>query len=428
LRQGHGQDAFRGSQGGPVRTARVVALAASAGAFAGCAGGGGSGFSAPMPITPNLTLRSPTLDIRADSLPQPACQAPATPGRARCYVIVGPPRSTLAPNLASSGFYDPAQLQSAYNLPSATAGGSYTVSIVDAYDDPNVEADLGVYRANYGLSPCTTANGCFEKLNQSGEKSPLPVGDQSWGFEISLDTQMVSAICPKCKIRLIEANSSGFGDLMTGIDTAIRLGPHVISTSWGSGEFAGETSYDVHFNHPGFMITNSSGDGAYAAGTQYPAASPYVTAVGGTTLVPAANTRGWSETVWSNLPGQGSGSGCSLYEPKPAWQHDTGCAKRTIADVAAVADSVAGYDSYTSQPGFYSFYGTSVSSPIVAGVYALAENGVPLTWGKPYAHPSGLYDITKGNTGTCSPTYLCSAVAGYDGPTGNGTPHGITAF
>jgi subtilase family serine protease len=368
----------------------------------------------------------------ASTLPHQACLAPAPARVARCYVLVGPPHLTPQTGifgLGPSGFYGPADLQSAYNLPSTTKGSGQTVAVIDAYDDPNAEADLGVYRSNYGLSACTTANGCFEKLNQNGQTSPLPSGDQNWGFEISLDTQMVSAICPNCKIKLIEANSSGFGDLETAIDTAVGLGIHVVSTSWGTGEYASETSDDVNFNHPGVMITNSSGDGAYAAGTQYPAASPYVTAVGGTTLVPASNARKWSETVWSNLPGQGSGSGCSLYEAKPSWQKDTGCANRTIADVAAVADSVAGYDSYTSQPGFYSFYGTSVASPIVASAYALAGNAKKLTFGSnSYAHPGGLYDIKKGNTGTCSPSYLCTAGTGYDGPTGNGTPRGISAF
>jgi subtilase family serine protease len=357
------------------------------------------------------------------------CAEPTAVRTARCYVHVGPGFPTAQMGLPPSGFYDPAQLQSAYDLPSLTKGTGQTVAVIDAYDDPNAEADLGVYRSNYGLPACTTANSCFEKLNETGQTGPLPAGDQNWGFEISLDIQMVSAICPNCKIRLFEANSSGFGDLETAIDTAAGLGIHIVSTSWGTGEYASETSDDVHFDHPGVMITNSSGDGAYAAGTQYPAASPYVTAVGGTTLVPISGGRMWSETVWSSLPGQGSGSGCSLYEAKPAWQHDGGCTNRTIADVSAVADSVAGYDSYTSQPGWYSFFGTSVSSPIIAATYALAGNAKKLTFGSDsYAHTHSLYDIKKGNTGTCSPTYLCTAGPGYDGPTGNGTPHGIGAF
>jgi len=246
-----------------------------------------------------------------------------------------------------------------------------------------------------------------------------------WGQDISLDTQMVSAICPECKIVLIEANSDSSSDLYASVDEAVKLKAKIISTSWGNGEYNGETSSDVYFDHPGVMITNSSGDGGYAGGTQYPAASPYVTAVGGTALVPANNTRGWTESAWS-----GSGSGCSQYEAKPTWQTDTGCTNRTIADVAAVADSVAGYDSYESGGGgWYSFYGTSVSSPIVASVYALAENPGKLTFGShSYTETAHLHDMTKGSTGTCSPTYLCTAGPGYDGPTGNGTPHGTGAF
>jgi subtilase family serine protease len=412
-----------------VLAAAVAVLSGCGGSAAGAAfpaAAAGTTESAAGSRTASAALRRTPLDAGA---PVPACAGPTPPRTARCYVLVGAPQLTAQIGLPPSGFYGPAQLQSAYGLPSLTKGAGQTVAIVDAYDDPNAEADLSTYRSNFGLSACTTANGCFTKLNQTGQTSPLPSGDQNWGFEISLDTQMVSAICPNCHIVLLEANSSGFGDLETAIDTAVALHIPIVSTSWGTGEYAGETGDDVHFDHPGVAITNSSGDGAYAAGTQYPAASPYVTAVGGTTLVPARNARTWSETVWSNLPSQGSGSGCSLYEPKPAWQLDTGCTNRTIADVSAVADSVAGYDSYTSQPGWYSFYGTSVASPIIASTYALAGNARRVTFGaQPYAHSGALYDIRKGSTGTCSPLYLCTAEMGYDGPTGNGTPHGTGAF
>jgi subtilase family serine protease len=405
----------------------AIAMAAPVSILAGCAGG-----SAPVPLGADGAAPLAAASMRSGSMsaaPRRVCEEPAAAGTARCYVLVGPPRETLAISPDTAGFYSPSQLQAAYDLPSAKKGVGETVAIVDAYDDPNVEADLGVYRSNYGLSACTTANGCFKKMNQMGEPSPLPTGDQSWGFEMSLDTQMVAAICPNCKIRLIEANSSNLSDLETGVDTAVGLGLHFVSTSWGAGEFASETSDDVNFDHPGVVITNSSGDGAYSGGTQYPASSPYVTAVGGTTLVPASNTRKWFESAWGPSTTQGSGSGCSLYEAKPTWQLDTGCTNRTTADVAAVADSVAGYDSDTSQPGWYSFYGTSVSSPIIASVYALADNAKSTNFGSyPYAHTSSLYDIKKGSTGTCSPAYLCTAEPGYDGPTGNGTPHGIGGF
>ena len=244
---------------------------------------------------------------------------------------------------------------------------------------------------------------------------------------------MVSAICPHCRILLVEASSNGFGDLGTAVNEAVTLGAKVVSDSWGTGEFSGETGWDGNVNHPGVAITFSSGDGAYAGGVQYPSASPYVTSVGGTELAPAQNSRGWTETAWvtpGNPPTQGSGSGCSADEPKPPWQHDSGCANRTTADVSAVAANVLSYDSYQAGGWYYSF-GTSVSSPVTAGVYGLADNrpSITIPASAAYRAPATtLHDITKGSTGTCSPAYLCRAGKGYDGPTGLGTPNGMGAF
>jgi len=325
--------------------------------------------------------------------------------------------------------YGPADLQSAYNLAtaSASAGSGQTVAIVDAYDDPNAEADLGVYRTHFGLASCTTANGCFRKVNQAGTTS-YPTANSGWGQEISLDLDMVSAICPKCHILLVEASSASNADLAASVDEAATLGANAISNSYGGSESSSDVStYDVHYNHPGVAITASSGDSGY--GPQYPAASPYVTAVGGTTLTRDSSARRFTETVWS-----GAGSGCSAYEPKPTWQHDTGCANRTIADVAADADpntGVAVYDSYASkgQKGWLVFGGTSVASPIIASVYALAGNAANVTDGSyPYSHTSNLFDVTSGSNGSCGGTYLCTGEVGYDGPTGNGTPNGPTGF
>jgi subtilase family serine protease len=336
--------------------------------------------------------------------------------------------------LASTGpsGYGPSDLQGAYALPSATAGSGATIAIVDAYDDPNVESDLGVYRAQFGLPPCTTANGCFRKVDQSGGTT-YPRADRGWALEISLDVQMASAICPNCHILLVEAASNGFANLMTAVDTAYRMGATVISNSYGGSEFSGETAYETHFNHPGVPITVSSGDGGY--GVEYPAASQFVTAVGGTTLsraaVTASNPRGWTETTWS-----GAGSGCSAYVSKPAWQQDPGCANRAVADVSADADpntGVAVYDSfkYQGRSGWFVVGGTSASAPIVASVYALAGNATTTTYGSyPYGHASALFDVTAGSNGTCSSSaaYLCTAGAGYDGPTGLGTPDGTGGF
>jgi subtilase family serine protease len=187
-------------------------------------------------------------------------------------------------------------------------------------------------------------------------------------------------------------------------------------------------SDQTHFNHPGVAITVSSGDNGY--GVEFPAASQYVTAVGGTTLrVDALSARGYSETVWS-----GAGSGCSAYISKPSWQTDTDCARRTVADVSAVADpntGVAVYDTFRLQRGggWLVFGGTSVSAPIIGGVYALAGNASAITYGSfPYSNTSSLFDITSGSNGSCGGSYLCTGTGGFDGPTGNGTPNGTGAF
>jgi len=301
------------------------------------------------------------------------------------------------------------------------------VAIVDAYDNPNAETDLAAYRAQFGLPACTTANGCFRKVDQRGGTA-YPAGDTGWGQEIALDVDMASAVCANCKIVLVEADSNSYANLGAAVDTAAALGASSISNSYGGGEFNGETSYESHYNHPGTAITVSSGDGGY--GVEFPAASRYVTAVGGTSLTRSATTRGWSETAWS-----GAGSGCSAYITKPSWQTDTGCARRTVADVSAVADPATGvavYDSYGSSGGgnWLVFGGTSVAAPVVAGIYALAGNaGSVIAGSYPYSHTASLFDVTSGSNGSCrKKLYLCTAGAGYDGPTGLGTPNGTGAF
>jgi hypothetical protein len=409
----------------------AVALAALLGAAGPpAAGAAGSGFS----MTPSKTE------------PYAVCGRP-TPRHAECLAIIVPaasPRSpsAIAPALTPAGQpfagsgvgggYDPADLRSAYNLPSASAGSGQTVAIVDAFDDPKAESDLGVYRARYGLPECTTANGCFKKVNQTGG-TKLPAANAGWAVEISLDLDMASAACPNCHLLLVEASSNSDANLYTGEDEAATLGASEISNSWGGEESSEEASEDQFFDHPGIPITVAAGDSGFEV--EYPAASPDVIAVGGTALTRASNTRGWSETAWS-----GTGSGCSLYEPKPAWQTDSGCAKRTVNDVSAVASpstplSVA--DSYklpaefsVPEAGWTLVGGTSASSPLIAGTMALAN---PHT--KSFAGADALYeqasqsgagvldDVLSGSNGSCG-TYLCNAAAGYDGPTGLGSPYG----
>jgi subtilase family serine protease len=361
--------------------------------------------------------------------PAAVCFAPGRPDRARCHSYVevddatGKPFATPAP-----AGYGPADLQSAYGLGSTLTSppSGPWVAIVDAFDAPNAEADLAVYRSTFGLPPCTTTNLCFRKVDQRGGTS-YPKPDTGWAQEISLDLDMVSAICPNCRILLVEADDNYFNNLGAAVNYAATVpGVMAISNSYGGGEWGGETAYETFYNHPGIAVTVSSGDSGY--GVEFPAASRYVTAVGGTSLKRATGTaRGWSETVWS-----GAGSGCSTFVAKPSWQHDSRCSRRTVADVSAVADpstGVAVYDTYNTG-GWVIFGGTSVASPIIASVYALAGNTASVNYGSfPYNHPTALYDVTSGSNGRCRPpSYLCSATTGYDGPTGLGTPNGTAGF
>ncbi|WP_297543637.1 putative Ig domain-containing protein [Amycolatopsis sp.] len=348
---------------------------------------------------------------------------------ATCFAIrqTDTMQAHLAPNAAPSG-YGPADLRSAYSLTSS-GSASATVAIVDSNDDPAAESDLASYRSTYGLPACTTANGCFKKVNENGQTSPLPTADSGWAGEISLDVDMVSAICPNCHILLVEASQPSTADLGTAVNTAVSLGAKYVSNSYGGSEDGTEnTSDSSYFHHPGVAITASTGDSGY--GISYPASSAYVTAVGGTSLNHSGGgTRGWSETAWS-----GSGSGCSSDVAKPAVQNGvtTNCANRANADVSAVADpntGVAVYQTYGGS-GWAVYGGTSASSPIIASVYALAgtpgASDTPNTY--PYAHTGNLYDVTSGSNGSCSVSVLCNSGSGWDGPTGLGTPNGTAAF
>lgn len=243
---------------------------------------------------------------------------------------------------------------------------------------------------------------------------------------------MVSAACPQCNILLVEAKSASMDDLGAAVNQAVKQGAKFVSNSYGGSEGSDDTTADdQYFKHPGVAITVSSGDSGY--GVEYPAASQYVTAVGGTSLKKDSSTRGYSETVWgTSAGGDGAGSGCSQYEAKPSWQKDTDCAKRAVADVASVADPATGlavYDTYQAS-GWNVYGGTSAAAPFIAGVYALAgapgSGDTPASY--PYSHPDQLNDVTSGSNGSCDVAYLCQAGKGYDGPTGLGTPNGTGAF
>jgi hypothetical protein len=297
--------------------------------------------------------------------------------------------------------------------------------VVDAFDDPNAEADLAVYRSEYGLGNCTSSSGCFRKVNQIGG-TVMPAPSQTWAPEISLDLDMVSAVCPNCHILLVEANNDEPGNLAAAENEAVRLGASEVSDSFEEEESSADASA---YDHPGVPIAAAGGDNGF--GVVSPAASPHVIAVGGTSLRPAETRRGWSESVWySESPREGTGSGCSR-EPKPAWQTDSGCAHRTANDIAAVADPntpVSAYDSYNTAPAWKLLGGTSVSAPIVAAAMALATpytrsfDGAQALYLETAAG-GALNDVTAGFNGRCG-TYLCEAQAGYDGPSGLGTVHG----
>jgi subtilase family serine protease len=414
----------------PGRSTLAAAVLSSVLSLAGC--GTADDPSAPSETASELQLPPQASPVAQDKVRHVAvCPGPNAPGDARCHARVvvdatGKPEATAAPTRG----YFPADLYSAYGLGTLVTGKAWswngqTIAIVDAYDHPYAESDLAVYRSQFGLPPCTTANGCFHKIDQNGG-TRYPPANCGWAQEIALDLQMASAICPSCKILLVEARSSSFTNLAAAVDRAYALGATAISNSYGAAESSSWATYAPHYSHPGAIITASSGDAGY--GVELPAAYATVVAVGGTSLARASNARGWTEAAWS-----GAGSGCSAYVGKPSWQIDDSCTRRTVADVAAVADPATGvavYDSYRCQgvQGWLVFGGTSVSAPIVASLYARAGNASSATAASLYASSAGLYDVASGSNGKCGGSYLCTAVTGFDGPTGNGTPQGTSAF
>jgi subtilase family serine protease len=354
-------------------------------------------------------------------------------------------RPMAVPNAIPAGNgYGPSQFQSAYGLTAASAadGSGTTVAVVDAYNDPTAASDLATYRSAAGL-PALTA-GQFTQYNQNGATSPLPAtapASDDWTLEESLDVDMVSAICPLCKIDLVEANNdSGTGLYVAEETAATTLGAKYISNSWGGSESSSDLTYDSqYFGVSGVVYTASAGDSAYSGGVIYPATSPHVVSVGGTSLSTSSNSRGWTESVWETSSTEGTGSGCSSNEPQPSWQAALSvitavCSHRVDNDVAADADPNTGaavYDTTNGNGGWNEVGGTSESSPMIAAVFALAGNngnGGDNAADSIYTHTSNLYDVTSGSNGSCSSSILCTAKTGYDGPTGWGTPNGLTAF
>ena len=378
-----------------------------------------------------------TASAGASTSSRPLC-SPAFAGGVACMGEIvtssnGRTRSASTPEglVAGSAPVTPARLHSAYTLP-LTAPVVRTIAIVDAFDDPNAEADLATYDATYALPACTTANGCFRKVNQNGQSAPLPRYDGGWATEISLDVQVAHAVCQNCKIVLVEAISSSMLDLARAENSAAAMGANVISNSWGGSEFS---SYqNPAFNHPGIVITASSGDSGF--GTSYPAADSHVVAVGGTRVTFDGLGRLKSETAW-----EGSGSGCSPYVQAQPFQTSvpnwasTGCgSRRAIADVSAVAAPDTGVAIRFTPPGgvgaWYQIGGTSLSAPLIGAVFALAANTSSVAYPAQllYQNRTALSDVVAGSNGSCAAAVMCHAGPGYDGPSGLGVPFGLGAF
>ena len=386
---------------------------------------------------------------------------PAKSGHARCHAVVltdnlGHPLVFKAPfatpaDAGGSVGYSPQQLHSAYQLPwSSTV--RQTIAIVDAYDHPAVKSNLDVFDSQFGLGSfpscsATVTTACFQRVDQNGNARGFtnsdPTAASKWDLETNLDVQAAHATCLNCKILLVEAFTTGNDDFAAAEDTAARLGATEISNSYELAEGSLKTWVPTSFNHAGIAIVASAGDHGY--GPVYPADLNTVVAVGGTRLVLNSNGSYNSESVWGNgvaaPSGHGTGSGCStLGSPNTTaawwqvgvanWQY-TGCGgQRSVADVAALADPSTGFWVYTSATGWEIIGGTSLSAPVIAGVFALAGHAANYTWPAQslYQHLSQFHDVTTGTNGTCTYTIMCHGWAGYDGPTGVGTPRGIGAF
>ncbi|MFI5298658.1 MAG: hypothetical protein ACHREM_11210 [Polyangiales bacterium] len=405
---------------------RALITAASVITFAGCSSGG------VAPGGDDLLVGDRAANS-VNGIPQHAHKHVCSGGSFSCFahVRVDAASGDVSPFATPSGF-GASDLQAAYNLDVSVDPGA-TIAIVDAFGYPNAESDLAAYRSQMGLPACTIASGCLTIVNQTGATSPLPkapAANDDWTVETALDLDMASSACPKCKLLLVQANDDTSNGLYVAQGAAVSLGATVISNSWGGPEQTSDpaTNYESYFNHPGVGIFVASGDSGYDDGGQgpnYPGTSAYVVAVGGTSLVKSASTpRGWVESAWGTSGGNGAGgSGCSLSVPKPSWQGSTSCSFRASADVSAVGDPNTGLSVYNkANGGWIVVGGTSAATPFVAGVYALTGHGGAAP-SFAYQNIADFNDITSGSNGSCG-NVLCDSGAGWDGPTGIGSPIG----
>ncbi len=488
----------------------AVAAADASAAVPSASPSAGAATASPLPAGEYETRPACAIP----SLGRPSCMASvlvarSTAARAHLHPLgLAVVRQPDAPSPAAGDFgLRPRDLHDAYSLPT-TAAGAQTIALVDAYNDPAAEADLRTYDEQFSLPACTSENGCFKQVNQHGETTNLPFpktvgelssarsGDQAeqedaaeaagWGLEISLDIETAHAVCQSCHIVLAEATLPVNGDLESAERAAESLGANEISNSWGGPEEGTTTEAEAEgpFDHPGTVITASAGDNGYldwdssASGSvEFPAASPHVVAVGGTRLKLGSGSSWAGETVW-NGDGAGGG-GCSTIFPAPSWQlslsdwSSVGCpGTRAVADVSADADPYTGVavadststkceTSYTEGKTEHVLHwctlgGTSLASPIIASVFALAGGAAGVSYpastvyAKALTSPKALHDVTSGSNGECDLPFnastgvsgctveeesaqcnrhlICLAASGYDGPSGVGTPDGISAF
>jgi hypothetical protein len=471
--------------------ARVVVVAVVA--MSVVLGGGVLRAWANTPVSPPETLYAQVRQI---------CPAPK-PGDAACFALALVPAPANAmgakPYLAGGGALSrgpaggltPADLATAYGFLPSIGGAGQTVAIVDVYNDPDIEKNLATFDSQYGLVPCTKANGCFEKVSQTGSTTSLPPKDKvGWSLEMSLDVETVHSVCESCKILVVEAESETLANLAAAVNEAVALGANEVSNSYGALESQMGGSEQAAYNHPGVVIAAAAGDAGYlnwdfvaaflkAPGMpNAPASLPTVVAVGGTSLKLKANAARSTETVWndSGRPSRkefkrfsGTGGGCSILFTAPAWQQSTpgwastACGTNRLAnDIAAVADPYTGFDIYDSYvyekeftPGWLTVGGTSLSSPLITALYGLSggSHGESYPAASLYTHlgeTPALYDVTNGGNGLCDGeepgpcgepaineelgdvdcegATACDAAAGFDGPSGVGTPNGLGAF
>ena len=363
------------------------------------------------------------LERSGDHFARPVC-GPVQMGDARCHarIVTDATGRSIEGVHAPIAGYVPSDLRDAYKV-SAEGSPSTIIAVVAAYGYDNADSDLNTYRSFFGLPACTGDGGCFRKFNQRGREKNYPAQNLDWAQDSAIDLEMASAMCPACTLYLVEGDVNSFASLGAAENTAARLGAHVIVNSYG-GDEPGSQQFEHFYVHRSVAVVASSGDRGDIV--QFPASSSHVIAVGGTHLARDGSDRGWSETVWKD-----GGSGCSILYAKPKWQNDSGCARRTVADVAAEADPFTGVAIYGpvagGGSGWLEFGGTSVATPIIGGVYG-ANGGKVHASRDLYRHTESLFDVTSGSNGTCDPAYLCNGEAGYDGPTGNGTPNGSAAF